>query len=50
MAVITDPLIMNQMVDAPKSLKIELSGGLSPVAGHPLGTRPISDGAQAIKV
>ena len=45
-----DPLIMNQMIDVRKTLKIELSGGLSTVIGHPVGTRPISKGAQSVKV
>jgi hypothetical protein len=45
-----DPLIYNQMVDVPKRAEFGLSGGLSRVTGHPVGTRSISKGAQAIKV
>jgi hypothetical protein len=41
---------MNQMVGVSKCAEIGLSGGLSPVTGHPMGTRLVGKGAQPIKV
>ena len=45
-----DPLIYDQMVDARKGTEIGLSEPLRSAAGYPLGTRPISKGAEPIKV
>jgi hypothetical protein len=45
-----DPLIYNQMVDVAKHAEIGISDGLSSFAGYPMGTRPISKGAEPVKV
>ena len=45
-----DPLILNQVVGILKSSEIGLSDGLQSFAGYLMGTRPMSKGAEAVKV
>lgn len=45
-----DPLIYNQMVEVAKRAEIGISDGLPSFAGYPMGTRPISKGAEMAKV
>jgi hypothetical protein len=45
-----DPLIRNQVVGVRKAAEIGISDGLPSFAGYPMGTRPISKGAEPVKV
>lgn len=45
-----DPLILNQVVGVLKGAEIGLSDELLSFAGYPMGTRPISKGAEPVKV